>query len=75
MGLKIQMVKAVGMERERKKQIIVDSQWNLKAADFMYLTLHALLQDIKAQNLTNFRRQTSAFTAALSMVLRLAFRH
>lgn len=32
------MAKAVGVETERKKQIIVDNQRNLKAANFIYLT-------------------------------------
>lgn len=36
LGMKIQMVKAVGVKRVRKKQIIVDNQWNLKTANFMY---------------------------------------
>lgn len=33
---KIQMVKAVRVERKRRKQAIVDDHWNLKVANFMY---------------------------------------
>lgn len=36
LGKKIQMVKAVRVERKRRKQTIADSQWNLKVAKFMY---------------------------------------
>lgn len=36
LGRKIQMVKAVRVERKRRKQTIVDNQWNLKVADFMH---------------------------------------
>lgn len=33
---KIQMVKAVRVERKRRKQTIADNQWNFKVANFMY---------------------------------------
>lgn len=39
LGMKIRMAKAVGVETERKKQIIVDNQRNLKAANFIYMNL------------------------------------
>lgn len=36
LGRKIQMVKAVGVERKSREQTIVDNQWNLKVANFRY---------------------------------------
>lgn len=36
LGKKIQMVKAVEVEKKRRKQPTADYQWSLKVANFMY---------------------------------------